>query len=378
MNQKKILIVSGEPSGDLHASNLIKDLKTIDPDISFFGMGGSLSKKSGAEIVFDITELALIGLVEVIKNIGTVNRAYRALLSSIDSRRPDLAILIDYPGFNLRLARELNRRGIPIVYYISPQVWAWGKGRIELIKRYVKKMIVFFKFEEELYKKYGVDAEFVGHPLLDTVKTSAAKKEVFKKYGLSEEKTTIALLPGSRTMEVKNLLPLMTASAEMIAGQLTGLQFIISKHPDLSMDIYNDAVKYSSLKIKIVEGDTYNILGASDFAIVASGTATLETAIIGTPFLITYKINALTAVIYRLLVRARFVGLPNIILKKEVIPEILQEAATPQNISKCAVDILKSDYALESMRTALKEVRSLLGKPGASKLAAQIVSKIIQ
>jgi len=178
---QKILIVSGEPSGDLHASNLVKDLKKLNPDRYFFGMGGSLSKEAGVEVVFDISGLALIGLVEVLKNIFTVGRAFKAVLAKTDALKPDLAILVDYPGFNLRLAKELHKRSIPVVYYISPQVWAWGGDRINIIKKYVKKIVVFFKFEEELYKANGINAQFAGHPLLDVVKNHSFKRRDIKK-----------------------------------------------------------------------------------------------------------------------------------------------------------------------------------------------------
>ena len=196
--RKKILIVSGEPSGDLHASNLVKDLKKIDPGLEFFGIGGTLSKEAGVDIVFDITKLALVGVVEVIRHISVVKQAHDAVISRIEAEKPDLAILVDYPGFNLRLAGDLAKRSIPVAYYISPQIWAWGLDRIHLIKKYIQKVVVFFKFEEDLYKSYGVESEFVGHPLLDTVRTTLSRDEVLKKYGLSDTKKTVALLPGSR------------------------------------------------------------------------------------------------------------------------------------------------------------------------------------
>ena len=216
MNEKKILIIAGEPSGDLHAASLVRDLKSLDPDLRFFGLGGYLSKEAGVDTVFDISKLALVGLTEVLKNIFTVGKVYKGILRRIDEEKPCLAILIDYPGFNLRLAKELKKRSIPVVYYISPQIWAWGRDRINIIKKCVTKMIVFFKFEEELYKTYDVTVAFVGHPLIGTVKAERTKDETLKVYDLAKGKTTIALLPGSRLTEIKTLLPIMVQTAKII------------------------------------------------------------------------------------------------------------------------------------------------------------------
>lgn len=376
---KKILIVSGEPSGDLHASNLVKELLSINPKLKFFGIGGSLSKKAGVDIVFDISKLALIGVIEVLKNISIVRRAYKALLERMDSERPDLAILVDYPGFNLRLARELKKRSVPTVYYISPQVWAWGMDRIGIIKKCVKKIIVFFKFEEGLYKRNGVDVEFVGHPLLDTVKTSLSREAVLKGHGMTAKATTIALLPGSRAMEVKTLLPIMAASCKIIARKMPDVQFIVSKFKDLPMDMYKDITKKESdLDLKLAEGDTYNILGASDFAIVASGTAVLETTIIGTPFILTYKVNPLSYIIINLFRRTKSIGLVNIIAGKVIVPELLQFDATPERIADTVMTLLSDRARLSLMRDSLKYVTYSLGAPGASRRAAGAILPLLQ
>lgn len=378
MNSKKILIVSGEPSGDLHASNLVKDLKRLNPQLQFFGLGGSLSKKAGVDIVFDISEIALVGAVEVLKNIFVVKRAYDAVISKVDLLKPDFAILVDYPGFNLHLARELKRRNISVIYYISPQVWVWGRDRINLIRKSVKKIMVFFKFEEELYKKYAVNAEFVGHPVLDIVKLSLAKEDVLKKYNLSREKITISLLPGSRAIEVKKLLPIMAASGKIINEKLNKVQFVIAKHPDLPINLYERIIKNSGLDIRLAENDTYNVLAASDFAIVASGTATLESAVIGTPLVIVYKASFITFMLYKLVSNIRFLGLVNIIAQKEVAPELLQFNALPERIADKVVCILTDEKKLNSMREDLKHVKTSLGEPGASVRAAKIILSLLK
>jgi lipid-A-disaccharide synthase len=367
---KKILIVSGEPSGDLHASNLVKDLKRLDKNIEFFGMGGSLSKKAGVEIVFDITDLALIGAVEVLKNISTVGKAYKNILRKIDTTRPDLAILVDYPGFNLRLARELKKRSIPVVYYISPQVWAWGRDRVRLIKKYVKKILVFFKFEEELYKTCDINAEFVGHPLLDSVKVTTPKEEVIIKYSLADAGDIVALLPGSRESEVRTLLPIMMGAAKILSQKLQRLKFVIVKYPDLPISLYENALKETHFDVRLANGDAHNVLNASDIAIVASGTTTLESAIIGTPLIITYKVNLITYLLYKIVSRIRFIGLVNIIAGHEIAPELLQYDARPEKIAQAAYDILSNGKRLSDIRSELKKVTSSLGSPGASLRAA--------
>ncbi len=375
---KKVLIIAGEPSGDLHASKLVKDLKALNPDLRFFGLGGYLSKEAGVDTMFDISKLALVGLSEVLKNIFTVGKVYKDILRRIDIEKPDIAILIDYPGFNLRLAEELKKRSIPVVYYISPQIWAWGRDRINIIKRCVTRMIVFFKFEEELYKAYGVDVVFAGHPLLDTVKVSLGKDEILKIYGLSKGKATIALLPGSRTTEINTLLPIMVEASKMINYRLKKTQFVIARYPALPEDLYKNTLRDSGLDIRIASGDVYNLVAASDFAIVASGTATLETAIIGTPLVIVYKAKLLTYIIYKFVATISFLGIVNIIAGREIAPEFLQYDARPRNIAETIVPILLSEKKLKAMREELAMVKSSLGVPGASMRAAQAIMPLLK
>lgn len=377
MGKKKILIIAGEPSGDLHASNLVKNLKILDPNLQFFGLGGDMSKNAGVDTIFDISKLALVGLLEVWKNIITVGKVYKGILNKIDAEKPDLAILVDYPGFNLRLAKELKKRNIPVAYYISPQVWAWGRDRINIIKKCVSKILVFFKFEEELYKTYDIDVAFVGHPLLDTVKTSRSKDDTLKTYALSKDKITIALLPGSRANEINALLPTMVHSAELIHEKIGNTQFVIAKYPGLPVEIYKEIIGDSGIDIKIAEGDTHNVVGAADFAIVTSGTATLETAIIGTPLIIVYKASALTYIAYKFVATIPFIGIVNIIAGREIAPELLQHNCTPENVSATVVSILSDQKKLKSMKQDLIGVKLSLGSPGASINAAKAVLSML-
>ena len=368
---KSILIVSGEPSGDIHASNLVKNLKALKTDIEFFGLGGPLCKEAGVDIDFDIKRLAVIGLVDVWKNIFTISKIFKGMLKKVDSRNTDLAILVDYPGFNLRLAKELKKRGTPVIYYISPQVWAWGGDRIDIIKRCVAKMLVFFKFEEDLYKKHGVNCEFIGHPLLETVKPTLTNDEIIKKYGLSRNKPVVALLPGSRITEVETLLKIMVNAAKIIDKELAGVKFIVAKYKSLPLELYGKGVKDSGLDIRIVDGDTYNILSVSDFAIVASGTATLEAAIIGTPFVITYKVGLINYIAYRIVAKTKILGLVNVLAGRVIVPELLQHDATPEKIARESLKILRDGAKRAAIVSELARVKSSLGAPGASMRAAR-------
>ena len=379
MNQtKNILIVSGEPSGDLHASNLVKDLKSLKPDIKFFGLGGNLCKEAGVEIDFDITKLAVVALVDVWKNIFTIGRVFKGLLKKVDLKKCDLAILVDYPGFNLRLAKELKKRNIPVIYYISPQVWAWAPERIEIIKKCVAKILVFFKFEEDLYKKNGINAEFVGHPLLETVRPSLSKDEILKKYNLADTKKIIALLPGSRAMEVKMLLKIMLGTAKKISKDMKDVRFVVVKYRGLSSELYEKIVKDSGVEIKMIEGDVHNILAAADFAIVASGTATLETAIIGTPFIITYKTGLINYIAYKIVAKIKVLGLVNVISGKVIVPEFLQYDATPEKLARASLDILNNPAKKAAMLSDLKAVKNSLGTPGARARAAKAILPYLQ
>ena len=369
---KSILIAAGEPSGDLHASNLIKDLKKSKPDLKFFGLGGRLCKEIGVEIDFDISGLSIIGLVDVWKNIFTIGKVFKDILKKVDSANVDLAILVDYPGFNLRLAKELKKRDIPVIYYISPQVWAWGGNRIGIIKKCVTKILVFFKFEEDLYKKNGVNSEFVGNPLLETV-ISLPKNETLKKYDLPKDGPVIALLPGSRMTEVRTLLKIMAGAAGIISKELRSAKFVVTKYKNLPIALYEEALKGSGPDIKIIDGDLYNVLSVSDFAIVASGTATLETAIMGIPFVIAYKVGLINYIAYKIVAKIKVLGLVNVIAGRIVVPEFLQHDATPEKIAKGVLEILRDESKKSVMRAELASVKSSLGAPGASMRAARAI-----
>jgi len=378
MNPARIMIVSGEPSGDLHAAELVNNMKKLNPGLQFYGIGGELSRAAGVETLYDIKDLSVVGAIEVVRHAGPIRKAFTTILEKADKERPALAILVDYPGFNLRLAKALKKRSIPVAYYISPQVWAWGANRISLIKEYVRRIFVLFKFEEELYKRHGVDAEFIGNPLMDTVRPTLAKSDILRKYGLSEEKRTVCLLTGSRTGEMRSLLGPMLGAAKIIEKKLGDVQFIVSKFKDLPGEFFEKEIRRAGLGAVVIEGDTYNALFASDFAIVASGTATLETALIGTPFIITYKTNPVTWMIAKRIVQVKYVGIVNIVAGRQIVPEVLQYEATPENLAAASLEILGNPERLQRMKADFTQLHTLLGPPGASSRAAASILNLLK
>lgn len=376
MAQKHILIICGEPSGDLNAGNLAANLKKLNPDIKISAVGGTLLRQAGAEIIYDIKGLSVIGLFDVLKKIPRFLALKKLILDKINLEKPDAIILVDFSGFNLRLAKAINKT-LPVIYYVSPQVWASRKGRVNSIKKYIDKMVVLFKFEEEFYKKYEIDAFFTGHPLLDIVNPTMKKEELLNNLKLSKTKTTVALLPGSRKGEINYILPVMLGAAQLIAKKIDS-QFIIAKSPNVEWAIYNSIIAKFKVDVKIVEGKTYDCLNAADFALVASGTATLETAIMEKPFCLIYKMGLLNYLLYRPQVKLPFIGMVNIVAGKKIIPEFIQFGARPKRISAKVVKLLNNPVQLQEMKNELTKVKNSLGEKGASSRAAKLISDYIQ
>lgn len=371
---KNILIVAGEASGDLHACNLVRAIKNIHPRINFFGLGGRELKKEGVNLYFNIVDLAVVGFFEVLKNLKKFRQIFYGLLKEVDKVRPDLAILVDYPGFNLRLAGELKKMGIPIIYYISPQVWAWNEKRIETIRKLIDRMLVIFKFEEGLYKSHDIPVSFVGHPLLDIVKPRVSKEELFREFRLNLNNRTFALLPGSREKEVKTLLPIMLDTACLIYKELgPHIQFLILRSPAVKEDLFNKILARYKLPAYLISGRTYDGLASSDFALVASGTATLETAILGIPMVILYKVSFLTWLYLKMRIRIPYIGLVNVVKNEKFIAEFLQYNAKPRKIADYIVKISKDKQKLGQIREGLSGVAASLGEKGASAKAARII-----
>jgi len=371
-----LLIVCGEASGDLHAANLTLALKNLKPEIKISGVGADTMRQAGAEIFYDIKDLAVIGFFDVLKKLSKFFSLKKIILERINQEKPDAIIFVDFSGFNLRLAKEIKNT-IPTIYYISPQVWASRPGRLKTIKEFISKMIVFFKFEEEFYKKYGIDVDFIGHPLLDIVKPSMEKKEFLRKFSLSEAKTTLALLPGSRRQEIENILPVMLGASLLIQKKFSNIQFLIAKTPQVGWDIYNSIIDKVNLDLKIIEGQTYDCLHSADFCLVASGTATLETAIMQKPFVVIYKMNLLNYLLYRPQVKLPYIGMVNIVAQKKIIPEFIQFQARPKKIADAVLEMLKNTSQIWQMQKDLSHIKALLGEKGAGLRAARIILEFL-
>ncbi|MDD4879882.1 MAG: lipid-A-disaccharide synthase [Candidatus Omnitrophica bacterium] len=373
---KKIMIIAGEASGDLHGSSLALALKEIEPDVKLVGMGGEKMVKAGLQSFQDIKDLSVIGILEILSSLKKFKDAFNLLVRKLDSEKPDAVVLIDYPEFNLRFAIEAKKRGIPVIYYISPQIWAWRKGRVNTVKKYVDKMIVILGFEKDFYAKEGVNVEFVGHPLLDVVKPSFGRDEFLKKYGLEPAFKVIALLPGSRLTEIERNLPIMLKAAKRIKDRFGNTQFILAKPAEIKVSAYEKILKRAPLKPAIVEGYPYDCINAAELALVASGTATIETMILEKPMLIIYKVSLLTWLVGKLLVKVPNIGLVNIIAGERIVPELVQFDATPSNISSEVSSLFSSPEKTEAMKARLAAVKAGLGGPGASRRAAEMILKI--
>ena len=375
---RKILLVAGEVSGDLHGSYLVEAIHRIDPEIQFFGVGGEGLKRAGMRLLQHSQSLSVVGITEVFVKLGSILKALRTLKRSLEREKPDLVILIDFPDFNLRLARIVHRKGIPILYYISPQVWAWRPGRVKLIARLVKKMVVLFPFEVPLYEAAGVDVEWVGHPLLDIVKPTLSKEMAFQQFGLDPRRRTIGLLPGSRIHEIERLLPSLLASAQLLQKEIPDLQFVIPLAPGVSRATLSSRMNSISVPVTVVEGFTYDVMNLCELLITASGTATLEAAILGKPMIIIYKVSFSTYWIGRALVRVNHIGLPNLVAEKKIALELIQKDVHPQRIVEEAFRILRDPLLSRKMTESMGEVRHKLGEPGAAERAARIVTSLLR
>ncbi len=377
MKSKKILLVAGEVSGDLHGSHLVEAIQRIEPEVQFFGVGGESLKRRGMKLLYPAHSLSVVGITEVFLKLGTILKALRGLKRSLDREKPNLVILIDFPEFNLRLAKMAHRRGIPVLYYISPQVWAWRPKRVNLIARLVKKMIVLFPFEVPLYEAAGVDVEWVGHPLLDIVKPTLPKEVAFQQFGLDPKRRTIGLLPGSRVHEVERLLPPLLDSAHLLQREIPDLQFVIPLAPGIPKTILSSWMKNISIPVKVVEGFTYDVMNLAELLITASGTATLEGAILGKPMIIIYRVSLPSYWVGRALIRVDHIGLVNLVAEKEIAPELIQKDVHPQRIADEAFRILRDPILSRKMSESMGEVRQKLGEPGAAQRAARIVCSML-
>lgn len=370
MNQNiKFLIVAGEASGDRHASFLVSELKKYHSGAEFYGIGGNEMMEQGVTLFFHIKDMAFLGLFEIIRHLPFIHRVFWQIKKWLEKEKPIAVILVDYPGFNLKLARAAHEMNIPVIYYICPQLWAWGQKRVEKIRRNVDLPLVIFQFEKEYYKQFQIDVKFVGHPLVDQIQIRMSDKTFREKYGLALDKPIVALLPGSRLNEVKKLLPIMIETARKMKNHLD-LQWVVGKSPTVPKEIYQNLTKNIGL-IKILDDGTYPLMKYAKLALVASGTATLETGYLETPMIVLYKISPLTYFIGRFMVKIERIALVNIVMGKTVVPELIQRQANPKDVSKEMDRYLTDQNYYMAVRNELKNIPKVLGIPGTAERAAR-------
>lgn len=366
-----VMLVAGEASGDRHAADLFNNLRQLIPDIRGIGMGGGQMRASGIDIQVDSSGLGVIGLAEVIRHYPEISRALATLRTLLRQKRPDLLICVDYKEFNFRLARTARSLGIKVLFYVSPQVWAWRPGRVRSYGRIIDHMAVIFPFEVPFYQKHHIPVTFVGHPLVGKVKANLPRNDAFNQFGLSHLLPVVGLLPGSRTQEVRQLLPVMLESAVRLARAHDGLQFVLFRAPTIADSLLQAELARHPVRVKVIEGQNYDALNCCDAVISTSGTATLEVALMGVPLCIIYRLSGLSYWLGRLLVRIDWIGLPNILAGRSIVREFIQHKANPDNIAGEIDRILRDNRYADNMREELRRVRELLGPPEAAvKLAA--------
>lgn len=373
MRNRNIFIIAGEPSGDMRGAELLRELKPMTPDISFWGIGGDNMSSLGVELIEHVKNLSIIGVWEAILNAGKIKKQYALCVKKINERKPDAAILIDYPGFNLLMTRFLKKQNIPVIYYVIPQVWAWGEKRTKILKKYTDKIIVILDFEKQFLARRGVESDFVGHPIVKSFGRVESKKEIDLK------NLTVAILPGSRESEVRNILPVMLSAARKIDNGFKNTLFTIAQTHNVKNEIYEKILApYKDLKLEIFTDNTFKALEKSDFAVVTSGTATLETVLTLTPMVITYKSSFFTRILFDIFAKVKFVGLVNIMAGKEIAPEMIRKKFNASLISKKVIEMLENKKLLDETRTEIKALKERLGKGDAAKRAAEIIKPLLQ
>jgi len=378
MSPPKILISAGEASSDMYAARLAVALRERT-GAQLFGMGGPRMAEAGVDVILDYHKVAVVGITEVLHKIPTVVRVQNRLAVEAAKRGASLAILVDSPGTHLGVARRLKQRGIPVGYFIGPQVWAWRAGRVRIVKRLVNRMVVIFPFEEKIYRDAGVPVNFVGHPLVDVVRPTMTRTEFAARYGLDAARPIVTLLPGSRRSEIEQNYPAIIEACERLrhgVGAGVSVQFAHAAAPNLKAELF---VPYSrpGLNLTRVEGATYDALAAADCAIVASGTATVEAALLGTPMVVVYRVNRVTAAIVRRMIRTPFIGMVNLIAGKRVVPELIQDAFTPEAVEAEVRKLLESESARAEAKAGVAEVRAKLGSGGAIERAADVFAALL-
>ncbi|MDP2800110.1 MAG: lipid-A-disaccharide synthase [Deltaproteobacteria bacterium] len=374
---KNILIVAGESSGDMHGASLVRAVRDINPEIDFWGLGGEKMREAGVNIPFDSTRLAVVGISEVFTHLWQIVQAQRLLRKAMRDKRPDLVILIDYPDFNLLLAAKARGLGIPVMYYISPQVWAWRSGRVKKIKRLVNRMVVILPFEVEFYRRHQMEVDFVGHPLLDVVKPALDDEYFYKHFEIDRSRPIVGLFPGSRWQEVNRLMPSIIDAAGRLEEKIPGIQFVLPLAPTIDRRCVEAFIHPTGLNIKVIEDGTHDTMKAAHAVIAASGTVTLEAAIMGVPMIIVYKVSRLSYLVGKIMVRVSHIGLVNLVAGRRIVPELVQEEVNGRRIAEEVHKIIVDEKYSRTMKNELEGVKNRLGGPGASARTAEIVCQMV-
>ncbi len=371
----KIMVLAGEKSGDQHAAALCRELAKLRPGLEMFGMGGDEMEAAGVELVERITGHSVVGIWEAVRELGRFRRLFNYLAGVMEERRPDVVVLVDFPGFNLRFARRARRRGIATAYYICPQVWAWGRGRVKQLKRFVDRLLVIFPFEREFFRRYGIEAEFVGHPLADVLASFPDREAARRRLELSPG-PVVGLLPGSRPGEIGRIYPVLIEAASLLAARRPQIQFVTPiSSPDLREMAESLAGTFPG-RLRLVDGRSREVMAASDLLLVASGTATLEGAVLGVPMEVVYRVSFLSWLAGMVLVKIPYISLVNIVSGRCVVPEYIQRAARPEEIAARAEELLAPGPRRQAMTDALRGVRTKLGEPGAAARAARVIMEM--
>jgi lipid-A-disaccharide synthase len=371
----RVMLSCGEASGDLYAGALIEALRARVADVDVFGLGGERFKAAGGRLIGDFHGIAVTGLLEAVRILPDSFALYRRLINAARTERPDVLVLIDFPDFNFRLMAAIKRLGVPVVYYVGPQLWAWRPGRIQTMKALVDRVLPIFPFEESLYRAEGVDVEFVGHPLVELVEVGESREQLTTRLRLDPARPIVALLPGSRPNELHRLVPVLAAAVPRIASAVMGTQFLVARAPNLP-DSYFLPFLGSGAPVRIVEGATDDVLAASDAVITASGTATVQSALHGKPMVVVYRLSPVTYKLGKPLVRVSMYSMVNLVAGERVVEELIQERCTPENVAREAVSLLTNLERVADMKEQLAIVRDKLGGIGASGRAADAILEV--
>jgi len=372
-----VLIVAGEKSGENYGAAVVRRFKEFFPGANFFGIGGAKMAAEGVDVLFPMDDLAVVGVFEIISELPRIRRIFGRIQKEIKARRPAAAILIDSPDFNLRLAKKLHKFGIPVLYYISPTVWAWRKGRLKTVKKCVREMCLIFPFEEEIYRRAGIPARFVGHPLIERIKTEFGRSDFLKKYGLDSGRKLISVLPGSRRSELRFHMPILIEALKKIDREIAA-QFVLVLAEDLDLDVLKSLLPADAPPVKILREHAYEAMAASDLVLSACGTANLEAALLEAPLLAFYRLSPLTYWAGVHFVKIKTYSIVNILAGEKVIPELIQRDFTAANLAREAQRILSSDAAREEMKTRFRSIRMSLGRESASENVAAELARLIK